>query len=77
MKTTKITKLALIATATSAAAIALPATAHASVDFDFHSPSGNIFCDMHTGDDGKSQTTCITTDHSWVSPPRSPDCSAD
>jgi hypothetical protein len=70
-------KLALIATAPIAATIALPATANAAVDFSFHSPSGNIFCDMHTGDDAKSQTTCIVTEYSWVAPPRSPDCTAD
>jgi hypothetical protein len=77
MKTIKITQLALVATAAAAAGIPFPAVGHASVDFNFHSPSGHIFCDMHTGDDGKSQATCITTAHSWVSPPRSPDCSAD
>ncbi|HEX3283406.1 MAG TPA: DUF6636 domain-containing protein [Mycobacterium sp.] len=67
--------LPLIAAAPlAAAAIALPATAHAATDFNFHSPSGNIFCDMHMGDDGKSQATCITADHNWVSPPRSRDC---
>jgi Family of unknown function (DUF6636) len=60
-----------------AAAIAVPATAHAAMDFNFHSPSGNIFCDMHMGDDGQAQTTCITADRNWVSPPRSPDCADD
>jgi hypothetical protein len=60
-----------------AAAIAIPATANAAIDFDFHSPSGNIFCDMHMGDGGQSQTTCITADRNWVSPPRSPDCADD
>jgi hypothetical protein len=60
-----------------AASIALPATANAVVNFNFHSPSGNIYCDMRMDDDGKSQTTCITADRNWVSPPRSPDCSAD
>jgi hypothetical protein len=70
--------LSLIAAAPIAvAAIAVPATANAAVDFNFHSPSGNIFCDMHMGGDGKSQTTCITADHNWVSPQRSADCSAD
>jgi hypothetical protein len=74
MSTSRIMKPAVIATATAAATIALSATAHAATDFNFHSPSGNIYCDMHTGDDGKSQTTCVTTAHDWVSPPRSPDC---
>ena len=67
----------LAATPLAAAAIALPASAHAATDFSFHSPSGNIFCDMQMGDDSKSQVTCITADHNWVSPPRSPDCSGD
>jgi hypothetical protein len=58
-------------------AIALPAVATAATDFNFHSPSGNIFCDMHMGDDGKSQATCITTDHNWVAPRRSPACATD
>jgi hypothetical protein len=74
----KVAMLTLIAAVPLAAAtIALPATANAAVDFNFHSPSGNIFCDMHIGEDGTSQTTCITADHDWVSPLRSPDCSAD
>jgi hypothetical protein len=75
---TKAAVLSLIAAAPlAAAAIALPATANASTDFSFHSPSGNIFCDMHSDADGKSQVTCITTDRNWVAPERSPDCSAD
>jgi uncharacterized protein DUF6636 len=60
-----------------AAAIAFPATAGATTNFNFHSPSGNIFCDMRLGDDGKSQATCITTERNWVAPPRSADCSPD
>jgi hypothetical protein len=73
---TRAALLPLIAAAPLAAvAIALPATANATTDFSFHSPSGNIFCDMHMGADGKSQTTCITADHNWVSPTRSPNCS--
>jgi hypothetical protein len=60
-----------------AAAIAIPATANASTDFNFHSPSANIFCDMHKADDGKSQVTCITTDHDWLAPARSADCTPD
>ena len=72
------TMLPIIAAAPLAvAAIAFPASAHAAKDFSFHSPTGNIFCDMHVGDDGKSQTTCITTDHSWVSPQRSANCADD
>lgn len=75
---TRVAMLPLIAAVPlAAAAITFPATANAAVDFNFHSPSGNIYCDMHMGDDGKSQVTCITTDRNWVSPSRSPDCSAD
>jgi hypothetical protein len=40
MNTSKITLLALIAAATVAATIALPATAHASNTYQFQSPSG-------------------------------------
>jgi hypothetical protein len=67
----------IAATPLAVAALALPATAHASTDFSFHSPSGNIFCDMHLGDDGKSQTTCITTDRNWIAPARSSKCADD
>jgi hypothetical protein len=42
--TIKITTLALIATATVAATIALPATAQADDAGSFQSPSGNIKC---------------------------------
>jgi Family of unknown function (DUF6636) len=76
-QTIQIPTLALIATATVAATFALAAPAHADVNFNFHSPSGNIYCAMHADGDGKSRTTCITADHTWVAPPRSPDCSAD
>jgi hypothetical protein len=73
----KITMIAALSIATAATTLPLAAIAHADKDFNFHSPSGNIFCDMHTGDDGDAQTTCIVTDQTWVSPPRSPDCAAD
>jgi hypothetical protein len=69
--------LPLIAAPIAAAAIAIPPTANAVVNFDFHSPSGNIYCDMRMDDDGKSQTTCMTADRNWVSPPRSSNCLAD
>ena len=41
-----ITKLALVAMTAVAAAIGLPAAAHADEGYDFQSPSGNIHCKM-------------------------------
>jgi hypothetical protein len=41
-----ITKLALFAMTAVAAAIGLPAAAHADEGYDFQSPSGNIHCKM-------------------------------
>lgn len=41
---TNITKLTVMAAATIAAAIALPATAHAGIPPSFQTPSGNIMC---------------------------------
>ncbi len=64
----KITKLALIATATVAATIALPPPAHASGGFA--SPSGNIACDVFTRDDGTSFATCDISDATYVAPPK-------
>jgi len=58
MKTLTITKLALIATATLAATIALPATAHADDNGQFQSPSGNIFCLMGVGNDSEGSLVC-------------------
>jgi len=55
--------LALIATATVAATIALPATAHADGG-SFQSPSGNIFCEMGVGG-----VTCEIGDHTYGLPP--------
>ena len=41
----------------------------------FTSPSGNIHCTMFTGTDGQSTARCeVVVDHSWVAPPRSPNC---
>jgi hypothetical protein len=58
--TSKITKLALIAAATSAAAIALPATAHADPPYyKFQSPSGNIHCGVAV--DGKNTPNAVCT----------------
>jgi hypothetical protein len=62
--TSKITKLALIATATVAAAIAFAATASAGVAPTFKSPSGNIAC--WVADDFAG---CQVLDHTYASWP--------
>jgi hypothetical protein len=80
MSTSKIMKLAVIATATAAATIALPVTANAHVNsgptpyvtYTFQSPSGNIACDYQQGLDGDDATgyvSCEVRDHTWVAPP--------
>jgi hypothetical protein len=53
----KMTKLALIATAMVAATIALPPFAHADLN-EFQSPSGNIYCRVGVGNDGKGSVIC-------------------
>jgi hypothetical protein len=66
----KITTLALIATATVAATIALPATANADSslpDYQFQSPSGNIVCLMGANI-GAAIAGCEVRDHNWVIP---------
>lgn len=79
MRTSKLTKLALIATATAAAAIAIPATANAHVNsgptpfvsYTFQSPSGNIACEYQQGfdgDDTRGYVSCEVRDHTWVAP---------
>ena len=80
MSTRKIMELAVIATATAAATIALPATANAHVNssptpfvtYTFQSPSGNIACDYQQGFDGDKTAgyvSCEVRDHTWVAPP--------
>ena len=64
MTTSKITRLALIATATVAAAIAFAATASAGVAPTFKSPSGNIAC--WVADDFAG---CQVLDHTYASWP--------
>jgi hypothetical protein len=73
VKSLKITKRALIATATVAATIALPATGHADVTrHDFQSSSGDIVCETSTGSDGMVGVFCdIGT---YGPPPYSPEC---
>ncbi|HZS20679.1 MAG TPA: DUF6636 domain-containing protein [Pseudonocardiaceae bacterium] len=75
----RITRLALIASATAAASLTLPATAHGD-DFNykrFQSPSGDIMCVMvrnHDRDDpasnGKGEGTCQVLDAAYAMPPR-------
>jgi hypothetical protein len=66
----KITKLALIATATVAATIALRATAHADASGQFASPSGNIHCVF--GSSPAPLAMCSIRDHTFAEPQASP-----
>jgi hypothetical protein len=61
-----ITKLALTVGATVAAAVALPATAHAD-DRPFQSPSGNIVCLL-----SNSSVACEISDYTYQLPPPPP-----
>jgi hypothetical protein len=65
MKT--MTKLALFATATVSATIALPATANAEDDIDFQSPSRNIACTM-TLVPTNNVVQCDMADHTFPTP---------
>jgi len=72
LKTIKTTSLALIAAATGAATIALPATTHAYPDGSFQSPSGNIVCIMTaSASTGSPAAACQVQHHSYAPP--SPD----
>ena len=68
MTTHKITNLALIATATVAAAIAIPATAQADPDYpngqSFQSPSGNVGCSL-----SPDRASCEIKNYTWFIPP--------
>jgi len=55
-----------------ATTIALPATAHA--DGVFHSPPGNIACTITSADNNTERVICEIAEHSYMSPPRPPDC---
>lgn len=74
-KATKITKLALIATAMVVATIALAATANADItESDFQSPSGNIVCRImvippspRVGS-GNNIAQCSIHDQTWATP---------
>jgi len=70
----KSTKLALIAAATAAAAIAYPAIAHADfTSYEFQSPSGNIGCEMMSRG-GTASAVCKIHDHTWAPPPPDGNC---
>jgi len=71
VKTLKITKRAL-ATATVATAIALPATAHASLSDLFQSPSGNIGCAMVRLSGGTGGASCDVTRYDFADPGNCP-----
>src|SRR5262249_14876844 len=72
MKTSKITRLALIATATVAAAIAIPATAQADPDYSdhqiFQSPSGNIQCEVSYTVKANPYAVCVIHHSTYASP---------
>jgi hypothetical protein len=67
MNTSKIAKLTLITTATIAATIAVPATAHAVPDDSFQSPSGNIVCIL--AGNGEYGAACQVQQHTYAVPP--------
>jgi hypothetical protein len=70
----KTTTLALMAAATVAATIALPATASAASNrYQFLTPSGNIGCQMDVHNDGWAYAWCTLQDQTWVEP-QSEDC---
>jgi hypothetical protein len=70
MKALKITKVALIATATAATITALPPTAHAVPDGSFQSPSGNIYCILIVKDTGAASSACqLQQHHTYAAPP--------
>jgi hypothetical protein len=80
MSTSRIMKLALIATASLAATIGLAGTAHANDEIDFLSPSGDILCTMGQGHDindqanyGKGAVACQVLHHTYPQPSL-PDC---
>jgi hypothetical protein len=70
----KITTIAALSIVTAATALPLAATAQAVPSYQFQSPSGNIACHIDIFDTGQSFADCEAADHTWVAPPRSPDC---
>lgn len=70
----KTKRLTLIATATVAATIALPVTAHTdSTKYEFQSPSGDVVCETSTCSDGAGRVFCDVD--SLLRPPYPPGCS--
>lgn len=69
MTTLPHTKLGVIAAAAAAAAIALPATAHAGVPPSFQTPSGNIMCWVVNG-----TAMCRIVDYTYSVSELPPDC---
>jgi hypothetical protein len=67
IKTTTITTLGLIATASAAGAIALSSIAHAHDSYLFRSPSGNIGCAIVDQGDS-TYAVCKIHAHTWVTP---------
>lgn len=64
----KISMLALI-TAAVATTIGLAATAHADDNGPFQSPSGNIYCLLYVGNDGRQGAACQVHQHTYAAPP--------
>jgi hypothetical protein len=70
MKTT--TRLGLLATASAAAAIAMPANAHAdNHNQQFASPTGNIRCILSDNDTPAPMVMCQIGHHTYLAPPGS------
>ena len=63
----KISVLALI-TAAVAITIGVAATAHADDNGPFQSPSGNIYCLLYVGNDGKQGAACQVHQHTYAPP---------
>jgi hypothetical protein len=64
----KAVKIAMVATATVAATIALPAAAHAVPEGSFQSPSGNISCLMAVNNTGTVVSACQVQRHTYAAP---------
>lgn len=70
-----VTKLITLAGIAAAAAIAVPATAHADTPGVFLSPSGNIICSLYGAEDGTSSVNCEIQTYSYTPPQAKPaDC---
>lgn len=69
----KMTVILVFSTISASAAIPLAAIAHADQYYQFQSPSGNIDCGMALLNNN-GFAMCEIGDHTWVAPPRPPDC---